>query len=681
MASNQLYGQTLPDQVEQIAANFEVHIELISEVRDIYKERVTLEREFAAKLQVLARKAAEKKSKIETGFVLGNDPTKTWNESTLRQSTLNTAYDDMINSMINTAQDHLNVADVLTTQVIDVLKAVERRNEETQKKEMQFYQRLTADRDRVYTDRIKSKQKVCSLIFIMPFNGVNERQYDDECAEVEVTRQKQGRAQDDRHADRVARQAEQQRNEMLNSKNVYIISTAIANSTKSKYYSVDIPSLENVAAPYVDDWIRTTAPSHVRFHLELLQARLVERFTKILLHAQALQLSHLDVLKGRLAALEASLGQVDPPKDQDLFIEFNIRPFSAPADWTFEPCHNFYDNDELNVETAPKVFLQNRLRRSQAKMTELVPVIDAKEREHQQLNKLVAAYTADRSLGNIDDITNNYLEAEHQLTLFKSSECILKAEIDTIVLAIGDDVGAQQPHSFKSSSFSIPTTCGYCKTSIWGLSKQGKTCKICNLSVPADCQQGGDIHRTSSTLSMASRHTKRLNTQAPLREETPTPSSFVQSSSEKEIEAYPKARMIYAYVATSEFELSVSDGASVSVLEPDDGSGWVKVADGRGAKGLVPASYLELEEETESSPTVSAAQLGTGRYGKHQLSSLAAIYHYAPGGPDEIGLQEGELIELSSGPTGGQNYGEGWWEGFDSQGRKGIFPSNYVEVV
>ncbi|ESK95819.1 hypothetical protein Moror_12431 [Moniliophthora roreri MCA 2997] len=645
MASNQLYGQTLPDQVEQIAANFEVHIELISEVRDIYKERVTLEREFAAKLQVLARKAAEKKSKIETGFVLGNDPTKTWNESTLRQSTLNTAYDDMINSMINTAQDHLNVADVLTTQVIDVLKAVERRNEETQKKEMQFYQRLTADRDRVYTDRIKSKQK-----------------YDDECAEVEVTRQKQGRAQDDRHADRVARQAEQQRNEMLNSKNVYIISTAIANSTKSKYYSVDIPSLEN--------------------RLQLLQARLVERFTKILLHAQALQLSHLDVLKGRLAALEASLGQVDPPKDQDLFIEFNIRPFSAPADWTFEPCHNFYDNDELNVETAPKVFLQNRLRRSQAKMTELVPVIDAKEREHQQLNKLVAAYTADRSLGNIDDITNNYLEAEHQLTLFKSSECILKAEIDTIVLAIGDDVGAQQPHSFKSSSFSIPTTCGYCKTSIWGLSKQGKTCKICNLSVhskcelkvPADCQQGGDIHRTSSTLSMASRHTKRLNTQAPLREETPTPSSFVQSSSEKEIEAYPKARMIYAYVATSEFELSVSDGASVSVLEPDDGSGWVKVADGRGAKGLVPASYLELEEETESSPTVSAAQLGTGRYVK-------AIYHYAPGGPDEIGLQEGELIELSSGPTGGQNYGEGWWEGFDSQGRKGIFPSNYVEVV
>jgi len=29
-----------------------------------------------------------------------------------------------------------------------------------------------------------------------------------------------------------------------------------------------------------------------------------------------------------------------------------------------------------------------------------------------------------------------------------------------------DDVGGSQPHSFKSSSFSIPTQCGYCKVRI-----------------------------------------------------------------------------------------------------------------------------------------------------------------------------------------------------------------------
>ena len=65
-------------------------------------------------------------------------------------------------------------------------------------------------------------------------------------------------------------------------------------------------------------------------------------------------------------------------------------------------------------------------------------------------------------------------------------------------------------------------------------------------------------------------------------------------------------------------------------------------------------------------------------------------------------MQEGGLIELTSGPNGGMNYADGWWEGasvhsynrgkryehatrvyvgVDTNGRKGIFPSNYVGAV
>ena len=74
-----------------------------------------------------------------------------------------------------------------------------------------------------------------------------------------------------------------------------------------------------------------------------------------------------------------------------------------------------------------------------------------------------------------------------------------------LMLCLGDE-GSQSPHSFKPTSFSIPTTCGYCKvwlpilefsvkstyslfqSSIWGLSKQGKTCKTCGLCVHAKCE-------------------------------------------------------------------------------------------------------------------------------------------------------------------------------------------------
>lgn len=75
--------------------------------------------------------------------------------------------------------------------------------------------------------------------------------------------------------------------------------------------------------------------------------------------------------------------------------------------------------------------------------------------------------------------------------------------------------------------------------------------------------------------------------------------------------------------------------------------------------------------------------------------TVRAIYSYDAQGDDELSFKEGESIELTSGPTGGRNYGDGWWEGmcllsssiacmyhhptgFSSNGRKGIFPSNYV---
>ena len=44
----------------------------------------------------------------------------------------------------------------------------------------------------------------------------------------------------------------------------------------------------------------------------------------------------------------------------------------------------------------------------------------------------------------------------------------------------------------------------------------------------------------------------------------------------------------------------------MQLLEVDDGSGWIKVADSQGGKGLVPASYVELSDaESESVKSTS----------------------------------------------------------------------------
>jgi uncharacterized protein YgiM (DUF1202 family) len=77
---------------------------------------------------------------------------------------------------------------------------------------------------------------------------------------------------------------------------------------------------------------------------------------------------------------------------------------------------------------------------------------------------------------------------------------------------------------------------------------------------------------------------------------------------------------MYAYAATSPFELSVSEGAAVTIMEEDDGSGWIKVDDGAGGKGLVPASYVDTSADGPATPTAVTSPLknGSGVYGTSQ---------------------------------------------------------------
>ncbi|KAF9236493.1 hypothetical protein BU15DRAFT_89110 [Melanogaster broomeanus] len=603
------YGQGLPDQVDRIANVFDAHLGLVTDLRDLYRDRAALEREYATKLQLLAKKATERKTKLAASLVAGDGPTKPCTDSTIQQNTLVKAYTQIITSMSMTAEDHINLADTIAKRVTEPLRTLERLNDDLKKK-------LLSDRERFYQDRLK---------------------YDADCEEVEVYRQKQ---QQDRHADRAVRQYEQHRIDMLTSKNVYLISIAVANKVKDKFFTDDLPNLE-----------------------DNLQTRLVKNCATILLQAQTIQVVHQETLKNRLAAH---------------FVDLNVRPFSVPSDWVFEPCANHYDTSEVCLEPGPKVFLQNKLARSRTKLQELDPVANRDEVE--KYAALVAAYSADETLGNVDDAVNGYLDAQHRAAFFSTSELVLRSEIGAIVAALGNDEGGSSPHDFKSSSFSIPTTCGYCKGSIWGLSKLGATCKACGLSVhskcelkvPAECTGIRGDHNVTDMVTRNSSVTSRSGTSSSPRNdigEAPTPSSFVQAGRPRGEARPPSARVVFDFAASSPFELTASEGALVHVLEEDDGFGWVKVIDNHGGKGLVPASYLDSVRDCRYAQAARMTNV---------FVTVRVIYDYQAQGPDELSITEGETLELSSGPDGGKNYAEGWWEGYSNDGKKGIFPSNYL---
>lgn len=86
---------------------------------------------------------------------------------------------------------------------------------------------------------------------------------------------------------------------------VYLISTAIANQIRAKTYDEDLPSLENdlcISLPYFFFLQLINAPL-----TGTLQTNLLPKFTSILQHTQALQLTHHDHVQAHLAGIEVDL--------------------------------------------------------------------------------------------------------------------------------------------------------------------------------------------------------------------------------------------------------------------------------------------------------------------------------------------------------------------------------------
>ena len=69
---------------------------------------------------------------------------------------------------------------------------------------------------------------------------------------------------------------------------------------------------------------------------------------------------------------------------------------------------------------------------------------------------------------------------------------------------------------------------------------------------------------------------------------------------------------------------NIADGMNVRILETDDGSGWVKVADQDGNSGLIPASYIQTAQG--GSADTNSGERGT--LSAHDFPVLQHLHHY-----------------------------------------------------
>ncbi len=645
----------------------------------------------------------DKKSKKVSSLSVGDTPYMT--PGSLENASM-TTWNNILNDTGNYSKERTGLGEEFKMQIVGPLATVGVKWEDFRKRHATFVEKLTEDREKSYIE-LKAVQK----------------RYFDQCQHVERTRQKSSQG----GADKVKynQQMKQNMSDMNNAKNTYIIAIKVANAHKKKYYYQDIPDVLD--------------------SLQDLNEIRVQKLNSLWTKAAALEKACSSRQIGHLESTIASIAQNNPMLDSGMFAQHNMAPWQETPDFQFEACPIWHDTADLAVDESSQIFLQNKIAKSRAASSDLQVTIVNKKREIDNLSKLKAACMADPQKGNIDELINNLIEAKREIAFLDNTRLTLQTEISSVVQVVGDiDVGLS-PHAFKSASFAIPTTCDFCGGTIWGLNSKGYTCKGCSytchkncqMKVPSNCTgvkgekksatktngnaDGVDLKRsdtvgsiTDSVYGISTTRTTASNgsgdpeatTTSPVRgggriveatSSSPSSSSAkVTSPTRKNLAPPPAAfvkvspvvlstRAIYSYEAASSAELTIKEGDSVTVLEEDDGSGWIKVKT-NGSEGLVPATYVEnprIQQAQQSSPPVarpSALERKTSvspndsrpssvissdssctkkkgppvlpKKGGKKLKQVRALYDYTAQTEVELTIKEGDIILLVGEDTG-----------------------------
>ncbi|KAI8081130.1 hypothetical protein BDF21DRAFT_339095 [Thamnidium elegans] len=573
------FGSDLKDQIPSILTYVGDGIHSLTQFRSFIKDKSSIEREYAQKLDNLTRKYKSNTNKrnVSTPGDTQQDEWD-WEDSS---STTSSAWCQLLNQTSLVAKSRLKLVDDLNNMVVDSLRGAAVRKDDAKKKD-------------------KAKQL-----------------YDESCIEIENLKAKLNKTGDQ---DKVQRQLENALLDCDNKKNLYLLSIGVANAERSKYFEEDIPILADVIQKCHDDSL--------------------------------VSIESLDPEVDAGVFIRSALGNMDPT-ERAANVQFTFLPWNGGV----HAAETIIDRDDsLVANEAAVIFLNNKLMKDRKQLDVLADDLSKKSTE---LNKIESL---------------KLMELIRDITLLSTQKVRTKSEVDLIIRNIGDDGLRAQSHDFKSSSFTIPTSCDYCKGTMWGISNKGFTCKSCGFNCHAKCEMKvapncskvkGQINpqpTISSSASILSVPGTRSARKPSINEQPRSiPASAASTAPTTPNNTYtpPSAvegaelRSVYSYEAQNADELSIAEGDLLHIVEHDDGSGWIKAQLGNKI-GLIPANYVEY--------------LDDGR------STVVALYDFEAVNVEELNIKQGDMIIVTNKDD------SGWWEG-TLNGQSGIFPANYVDAA
>ncbi|GJC98470.1 Actin polymerization protein [Colletotrichum higginsianum IMI 349063] len=712
-------------------------ISWLDEIQQFYRERSAIEKEYAAKLNALAKKYFEKKNKKSAPLSVGDTPAMT--PGSLESASL-TTWSTQLTTLEARADEHDRYGNNLLSQVAEPLKFLGTRFEELRKRHADYAGKLEHERDSQYADLRKTKAK-----------------YDGACQEVESKRKKSESSFDKAKAQSAY---QQQILDMNNVKNTYLIAINVTNKQKERYYHEYVPEVMD--------------------SLQDLSEFRTMKLNGLWTIASQLEAAMLQSSKGLMEKLGTEISRNQPHLDSMMYIRHNLGTFQEPADKTFEPSPVWHDDDQMVVDESAKIYLRNVLSKSKAQLGDLRREVDKKRREVEAIKRIKQRIREGTEKKDEVMVVTQIFALQEDLHAVDRRRVTAEVETSTITSAVGDVSLGAKNHNFKAQTFKIPTNCDLCGERIWGLSAKGFDCRDCGytchnkceMKVPADCpgeqtkeerkklkaerqEAANSLLRptassptnasdsptltrsnTMNSLSSGYAHSARRSItggptspidEAPPEPSTPRPaapaSTVSSTTTRKRVMAPPpaayiselpgsapngsssseqqKGKMLYTFEASGDGEVSVPEGREVTMLEPDDGSGWVKVRAGY-KEGIVPASYVDwtvapaspmvaqntgASARPESTYSNSGSSIGTAgagkkkgpavapRRGAKKLKYVEALYEYTAQSDAEHSMAEGERFVLIK-----DDPGDGWAE-VEKGGVTKSVPASYVQAV
>ncbi|KAI9268257.1 hypothetical protein BDA99DRAFT_505321 [Phascolomyces articulosus] len=688
------FGTDLKCQIPAIVDYLSDGIQQLTQFRNFVRDRSQIEKDYAQKLENLARKYSPSSPKNEVNM---NDDTE-W--AGADSSTANAAWFNIVDQTNRISKCHYRLVDELNSGVIEVLKATAARKEDARKKHVAFYQKLKAERDKTYAEKEKAKTT-----------------YHDACMEIQSVRNKMARGTGDQ--DKYQRQLENVILECNNKKNSYLLLLSTATAEKEKYFEEDLPIL----ADQLQDLDRTRVLAQQKIYRDYI-AKMSGTIAQVKKH-------YTDALE--------TVDQMDPQADESMFQSTldpaEQREQGEHATFAFMPWNGGASAAETAVDTVDAlvidepsvIFLNNKLIKDRRQLDQLGDELSQNSAKMHELETVVNGID-DRTSAEYDHARERLSEVTRNIAMLSTQKARAKSEVDLIIRNIGDSGLSAQTHSFKASSFTIPTTCDYCNNTIWGLSKQGLTCKACGLNCHAKCEMKvapncsrvkGKIDRyhpspapqpspSATPRSSIATNPSSLPT-SPVTATPPTPKGAAMIAVDSVLKVYA----LYDYHSQSSDELSINEGEELKIIgsEDDGENGWLKVSRGDQV-GYVPANYITFDQSsppvsqkssnhedqnTNSDNTVASTPLQQTPPQQIPIQAstpastisppldtqspppspptcdfVTAIYDFEAVNGDELNLREGDHIIVT------KKDDSGWWEG-TVNGQSGVFPANYVK--